>query len=158
MKLIKKISYLKRSEIIAISTGQEIILINPKSHHIEISLKMQEIKKTAYTNICRQFCENPEEQTGEDKFKLLKQLNLENILKDFQTFSLGNDLLCDEKYYKYSNTDWIFLLFEEELIDFDGDEITSLSFPFSLLLFKLLFLLYSDILEFVVWLSIEILL
>ena len=117
MKLIKKISYLKRSEIIAISTGQEIILINPKSHHIEISLKMQEIKKTAYTNICRQFCENPEEQTGEDKFKLLKQLNLENILKDFQTFSLGNDLLCDEKYYKYSNTDWIFLLFEEGSID-----------------------------------------
>ena len=35
----------------------------------------------------------------------------------------------------------VFLLFEEELIDFDGDEITSLSFPFSLLLFKLLFLL-----------------
>ena len=116
MKLIKKLNYLKRSEIIALTTDEEILLINPKSHHIEISLKMQEIKKTAYTNICREFCENPEEQTGDDQFKLLKKFNLNNVLKDFYTFSLGNDLLCDEKYYQYSNTDWIFLLFDEGII------------------------------------------
>ena len=116
MKLIKKITYLKKSEIIAIASDEKILIINPKSHHIEISLKMQEIKKTAFTNICREFCENPDEQTGDDKFKLIKKINLSNTLKDINSFSLGNDLLCDEKYYNYSNTDWLFLLFDEGVI------------------------------------------
>ena len=71
----------------AVSTDEEICIINPRSHHIEISLKMQEIKRTAYTNICRQFCENPDEQTGDNYFKLLKKISLDNILKDFYTFS-----------------------------------------------------------------------
>ena len=116
MKLIKKILYLQKSEILAVSTDEEICIINPRSHHIEISLKMQEIKRTAYTNICRQFCENPDEQTGDNYFKLLKKISLDNILKDFYTFSLGNNLLCDENYYKYSNTDWLFLLFDDGVI------------------------------------------
>ena len=116
MKLIKKILYLKKSEIIAIATDEDLYLINPKSHHVEISLKMQEIKKTAYTNICRQFCENPEEETGEDKFKILRKINLNQNLKNIYSFFLGNDCLCNEQYYKYSNTDWILLLFDEGII------------------------------------------
>ena len=77
---------------------------------------MQEIKKTAYTNICRQFCENPEEETGEDKFKILRKINLNQNLKNIYSFFLGNDCLCNEQYYKYSNTDWILLLFDEGII------------------------------------------
>ena len=117
IKLIKKIVYLKKSEIITIATDEELYLINPKSHHVEISLKMQEIKRTAYTNICRQFCENPEEQTGEDKFKILKKIDLNQNIKNIYSFFLGNDSICDEQYYKYSNTDWIFLLFEGGVIE-----------------------------------------
>ena len=113
MKLFKKIEFLKKNEILVASSDDTILIINPKSHYVEISLKMQEIKKTAYTKLCREFCENPEEVTGENNFKLLKKIELLMPLKNFFTFSLGNSLLCDENYYKYSNTDWIFLLFEE---------------------------------------------
>ena len=116
IKLIKKIAYLKKSEIIVIATDEELYFINPKSHHIEISLKMQEIKKTTYTNICRQFCENPEEETGDDKFKIFKKIDLNQNLKNIYSFFLGNDCLCNEQYYKYSNTDWLFLLFDEGVI------------------------------------------
>ena len=113
MKLFNKIEYLRRNEILVASSDDNIFIINPKSHYVEISLKMQEIKKTTYTSICREFCENPEEQTGDSEFKILKKIELLSPLKYFYTFSLGDNLLCDENYYKYSNTDWIFLLFEE---------------------------------------------
>ena len=112
VKLFKKFEFLKKNELFAIVSDDCIYIINPKSHKNDISLKMQEIKKTVYTQLCRQFCENPNEQTGEQNFKLLYKINLTSPLKKFTLFSLGNDLLGEEHYHQYSNTDWLFILFD----------------------------------------------
>ena len=112
IKSFKNFEYLKRNELFAIASDDSIYIINPKSHTNEISLKMQEIKKTVYTKLCRQFCENPNELTGEPKFKLLYKINLASPLKKLSIFSLGNDLIGTEHFNQYSNTDWLFLLFD----------------------------------------------
>ena len=111
IKLFKKLEYLKKNELLAILSDDSIYIVNPKSHYNEISLEMKEVKKTVYTKLCRQFCENPNEQTGEPQFKLLYKINLTSPLKHFSLFCLGNDLIGDEHFHQYSNTDWIFLLF-----------------------------------------------
>jgi len=113
IKIFNNFEYLKKNELFAIFSDDCIYIINPKSHTNDISLKMQEIKKTVYTQLCRQFCENPIEQTGEQKFKIIYKINLNAPLKKFSIFSLGNDLLGDEHYHQYSNTDWLFLLFDD---------------------------------------------
>ena len=111
IKLFKQFEYLKKNELFAIISDDCIYIINPKSHKNDISLKMQEIKKTVYTKLCREFCENPIEQTGDKQFKLLYKINLTSSLKKFSSFSLGNDLIGEEHFHQYSNTDWLFLLF-----------------------------------------------
>ena len=111
IKLFKQFEYLKKNELFAIISDDCIYIINPKSHKNDISLKMQEIKKTVYTKLCREFCENPIEQTGDKQFKLLYKINLTSSLKSFSSFSLGNDLIGEEHFHQYSNTDWLFLLF-----------------------------------------------
>ena len=58
VKFIKKFEFLKKNELFAIISDDCIYIINPKSHTNDISLKMQEIKKTVYTKLCRNFCEN----------------------------------------------------------------------------------------------------
>ena len=75
VKLFKHFKFLKKNELFAMASDENIYIINPKSHTNDISLKMQEIKKTVYTKLCRDFCENPDEQTGEPKFKLLYKIN-----------------------------------------------------------------------------------
>ena len=112
IKLFRKIEYLKKNQLLALISDEYIFIINPKSHYNEISLKMQEVKKTVYTKLCRGFCENPDEQTGDPKFKLLYKINLTTPLKKFSLFSLGSDLLGDKHMHQYSNTDWLFLLFD----------------------------------------------
>ena len=111
VKFVKKFDFLKKNELFAIISDDCIYIINPKSHTNDISLKMQEIEKTVYTKLCRKFCENPIEQTGEPKFKLLYKIKLISPLKKFSLFSLGNDL-DEEQLHHYSNTDWLFLLFD----------------------------------------------
>ena len=113
LKSIKNFEYLRRNELFAIESDDCIYIINPKSHTNEISLKMQEIKKTVYTKLCRQFCENPNELTGEPKFKILNKINLTSPLKKFLLFSLGNDLIGMEHYNQYTKEDWLFLLFDD---------------------------------------------
>ena len=112
VKQFKHFKFLKKNELFAISSDENIYIINPKSHTNDISLKMQEIKKTVYTKLCRDFCENPDEQTGEPKFKILYKINLISPLKKYSLFSLGNDLLGEKHFRQYSNTDWIILLFD----------------------------------------------
>ena len=112
VKYVQKVEFLKKNELFAFISDDFIYIINPKSHMNDISLKMQEIKKTVYTTLCRQFCENPLEQTGEPKFKLLYKIHLTSPLKRFSLFYLGNDLLGEEHFHQYSNTDWLFLLFD----------------------------------------------
>ena len=112
VKLFNHFEFLKKNELFAISSDDCIYIINPKSHTNDISLKMQEIKKTVYTKLCRSFCENPDEKTGEPKFKVLYKINLTSSLKKFSLFSLGSDLLGENHFRQYSNTDWIVLLFD----------------------------------------------
>ena len=108
--------YLKRNQIFALETENEIYIINPKSHSFNISLKMEEKKKNPYSKICREFCENPNEQTGESPFKIISKISLKNPLKKLISFSLGNDFLGDEQYRKYSSTDWIIIIYNNYLI------------------------------------------
>ena len=108
--------YLKRNEMFALSTKNNIYLINPKIPICNISLKMYENKKTVYTKICKEYCENPNEQIGQLTLILFQKINIPSPLKKILTFSLGNDLLGNEHYAKYSSTDWLILLFSSNIL------------------------------------------
>ena len=112
-KTLKNFNYLKRNELFAIFSDDSIFIINPKSHFNDLSLKMKEKKPTSFTKNCREICENPNEKTGENKFKLLYKIDLEKELKNSMIFSFGSDLLGDENFRQYSNTDWLILLYND---------------------------------------------
>ena len=77
---------------------------------------MYENKKTVYTKICKEYCENPNEQIGQLTLILFQKINIPSPLKKILTFSLGNDLLGNEHYAKYSSTDWLILLFSSNIL------------------------------------------
>ena len=109
--------YLKRNEIFALSTNDSIYLINPKIPIYNISLKMYDNKKTVYTNICKNYCENPNEEIGQLSLTIFQKINILSPLKKILTFSLGNIILGNEQYSKYSSTDWIIILYNTNKID-----------------------------------------
>ena len=110
--LFQNFLYLKRNEIFALSTNDRIYLVNPKSPIFNISLKMYENKKTVYTKICKNYCENPNEEIGELSLTIFETIPIASNLKSILSFSLGNEILGIEHYAKYSNTDWLILLFD----------------------------------------------
>ena len=115
--LFQNFFYLKRNEMFALSSNnQTIYLINPKMPLYNISLKMYENKKTVYTNICKKYCENPNEQIGHLSLTIFNRINLPSKLNKILTFSFGNNNLGNEHYSKYSRTDWIIILLESNQI------------------------------------------
>ena len=115
--LFNEFLYLKRNEIFALSTNDAIYLINPKMPVFNISLKMYENKKTVYTNICKNYCENPNEIIGQLSLTIFQKINIHYPLKKILTFSFGNIILGNEQYSKYSSTDWIIMLYNTNQID-----------------------------------------
>ena len=113
--LFQNFFYLKRNEMFALSTNNAIYLINPKIPVYNISLKMYENKKTVYSKICRNYCENPNEQIGKISLTVFQKINIAP-LKKILIFSFGNDIFGNEHYAQYASTDWLILLFNTNQI------------------------------------------
>ena len=110
--LFQDFLYLKRNEIFALSTKNNIFLINPKSPVFNISLKMYENKKTVYTETCKNYCENPNEEIGQLSLTIFEKINMPFPIKNILAFSIGNELLGNDHCSNYSSTDWIILVFK----------------------------------------------
>ena len=108
--LLEKIFYLKRNEIFLLYTNEYIYLINPKIPIYNLSLKMSGKKRNVYTDICKNYCENPEEKMGESLLKIFWKKQINVPLKKLLTFSFVNNIFGNENCNKYSSTDWFIIL------------------------------------------------
>ena len=114
--LFETFLYLKRNEIFVLSSKNNIYFINPKIAIYNISLKMYENKKTVYTNICKNYCENPNEEIGQLSLTIFQKAYIPSSIKQLLTFSFGNNILGNEHYSQYSSTDWLILLLNSNQI------------------------------------------
>jgi hypothetical protein len=67
-------------------------------------------KRNVYTDICKRYCENPDEKMGESLLKILWKKPLYVPLKKLLTFSFVNNIFGSEHYNNYSSSDWLILL------------------------------------------------
>ena len=108
--VLEKFFYLKRNEIFLLYSNKYIYLTNPKIPIYNLSLKMDGKKRNVYTDICKRYCENPDEKMGESLLKILWKKPLYVPLKKLLTFSFVNNIFGSEHYNNYSSTDWLILL------------------------------------------------
>ena len=107
---LEKIFYLKRNEIFLLYINNYIYLVNPKIPSYNLSLKMSGKKRNVYTDICKNFCETPNEKMGQSLLKIFWKKPLNVPLKKILTFSFVNNIFGSEHYKNYSSTDWFILL------------------------------------------------
>ena len=67
-------------------------------------------KRNVYTDICKNFCETPNEKMGQSLLKIFWKKPLNVPLKKILTFSFVNNIFGSEHYKNYSSTDWFILL------------------------------------------------
>ena len=118
--LFEKFIYLKRNEIFLLFNKNNIYLINPKIPSYDLSLKMNGNKKTIYTDICKKYCENPNETMGQSLLKIFWKISLAVPIKNVMTFSFVNNIFGNMRNKNYSSTDWFIILD-------DSNEINSYS-------------------------------
>ena len=115
--LIEKFFYLQKNEIFLLCTKNCLYLVNPKIPSYDLSLKMSGNKKTVYTDICKRFCENPNEKMGQSFLKILWKKYINVPLKKIMTFSFVNNIYGNEYNKNYPCTDWFILLDENNEIN-----------------------------------------
>ena len=108
--LLEQLYYLKKNEIFLLCTNDFIYLINPKIPIYNLSLKMSGKKRNIYTDICKNYCENPEEKMGESLLKIFWKKQINVPLRKLLTFSFVDNIFGNENGNRYSSTDWFIIL------------------------------------------------
>ena len=108
--LLEQLYYLKKNEIFLLCTNEFIYLINPKIPIYNLSLKMSGKKRNIYTDICKNYCENPEEKMGESLLKIFWKKQINVPLRKLLTFSFVDNIFGNENGNRYSSTDWFIIL------------------------------------------------
>ena len=115
--LFEKFLYLQRNEIFLLYGHNTIYLINPKIPKYNLSLKMSGSKNSRYTDICKNYCENPDEEMGKSSLNIFWKTTLQTRLKQILTFSFVNKIFGSEHNKNYSSTDWIVFLNDKNEIN-----------------------------------------
>ena len=108
-KKISNLKYLQNNELFILYSKNNILILNPKSQQINLSLKIKTNEQNFFSKTSQKICEKPNEFVGDVPYKILKNFSLNSNLQNLLIFSLKNSksdfLICfndENEIYSYS--------------------------------------------------------
>ena len=106
---ILNLKYLKNNELFILNSKNNILILNPKSQQINLSLKIKTNEQNIFSKSTQKICEKPNEFVGDVPYKIIKNFTLNSNLQNLLIFSLKNSksdfLICfneNNEIYSYS--------------------------------------------------------